>query len=54
MMALSEQLQDLAMENSNIRSERDTLMYTLSEARRTQAAAQEAISRLGVCVYVFV
>ena len=46
MMALSEQLQDLAMENSNLRGERESLLHTLSDARRAQGAAEEGIGRL--------
>ena len=46
MLALSEQLQDLALENTNLRSEREGLIKTISEARRAQGAAEEAIARL--------
>eukprot|EP00802_Teleaulax_amphioxeia_P015052 Tamp_15134.p1 GENE.Tamp_15134~~Tamp_15134.p1 ORF type:complete len:319 (+),score=77.38 Tamp_15134:424-1380(+) len=46
MMALSEQLQDLAMGNSNLRGERESLLHTLSDARRAQGAEEEGIGRL--------
>jgi hypothetical protein len=46
MMALSEQLQDLAMENNNLRGERESLMHTLSDARRAQSDAEECVGRL--------
>ncbi len=46
MMALSEQLQDLAMENNNLRGERESLIHTLSDARRAQSDAEECVGRL--------
>jgi chromosome segregation ATPase len=46
MTALSEQLQVLSLENSGLRRERENLLHTLSDARRAQGSAEEAIGRL--------
>lgn len=46
MQALADQLQDLAMENSNLQGERDELHKTLMSARRAQNDAEQAIVRL--------
>ena len=46
MLSVSEKLQDLALQNTNLRRERECLIKTDSEARRAQGVAEEAVARL--------